>query len=136
MQDWKINQEIYHRLQTIHSDDLNSVDIVYSDNVKEDALRHFFEKVDEWIYPSKSYVVAFCYAYWISRDFGEDFWQLLNDPDLLYGNDPYYKTFNESPEVYDYLFDNVDWPIPMQGMVPDIYEYYKDEILNKGDMIE
>src|SRR6056300_1314661 len=130
MQEWKIKQEVYHRLNTEHSDDLNKVDIVINKHVKEDALRHFFEYVKEWIYPSKSYVVAFCYAYWISQDYNEDFWELLRDRILLAGNDPHYKTYDESPEVYDYLFDNVDWPIPMKGMVPDIYEYYKEEILN------
>jgi hypothetical protein len=128
MKEWKVKQEVYHRLNKEYSDDLNKVDIVISDKVAEDALRHFFEYVDEWIYPSKSYAVAFCYAYWISQDFDEDFWELLKDPMLLAGNDPYYKTYDESPEVYDYLFDHVDWPIPMKGMVPDIKEYYDAEI--------
>lgn len=128
MQEWKIKQDIYHRLNKDHKDDLNNVEIVISDNIKIDALKHFFEKVDEWIYPAKSYVVAYCYAYWISVDFNEDFWQLLNDPDLLYGNDPYFKTYDEDPETYDFLFDNIDWPIPMKGMIPDIKEYYDAEI--------
>jgi hypothetical protein len=128
MNKWKIKQEIYHRLNQEHTDDLNKVDIVTSKNIKEDALRHFFEHVDEWIYPAKSYFVAYCYAYWISQDYSEDFWELLKDPDLLYGNDPYFKTYNEDPEVYDYLFNMVDWPIPMTGMVPDVKEYYDAEI--------
>ena len=129
MQDWKVRQEVYHRLNTQHSDDLNQVDIKMSTAVKEDAARHFFEYVDEWIYPSKSYVVAYCYAYWISQDLDEDFWKLLRDPMLLAGNDPYYKTYDESPEVYDYLFDIIDWPIPMKGMVPDVYNYYRKEMM-------
>lgn len=128
MKEWKVKQEIYHRLNQSYADDLNEVDIVITDNVKEDAARHFFEYVNEWIYPSKSYAVAFCYAYWISQDYDEDFWELLRDPNLLAGNDPYYKTYNESPEVYNYLFDVVDWPIAMTGMVPDIKEYYDVEI--------
>ena len=128
MQEWKIKQEIYHRLNLEHSDDLNSVDIRISNTVKEDALRHFYENIQEWIYPSKSYAVAYCYAYWISQDYGENFWDLLNDPLLLAGNDPYFETYDNSPEVYDYLFERVDWPIPMTGMVPDIKEYYNAEI--------
>lgn len=130
MKEWKLRQEVFHRLNNDHSDDLNKVDIVVSDNIAHDALRHFFERVDEWVYPAKSYFVAYCYAYWISQDFQEDFWQLLRDPDLLYGNDPYFQPYDKSPDVYDFLFDNVDWPIPMKGMVPDVYEYYKEEILN------
>ena len=102
MQEWKIKQEIYHRLNTEHTDDLNKVDIVITTNVKEDALRHFVEYVDEWIYPAKSYAVAYCYAHWISIDYNENFWNLLNDPML-----------------------------PMTGMVPDIKEYYNAEIGSK-----
>lgn len=134
MKEWKIRQELFHRLNKEYSDDLNKVEITTSNNIEEDALRHFFERIDEWIYPAKSYFVAYCYAYWISQDFNEDFWELLRDPELLYGNDPYFKTYDESPEVYDHLFDHIDWPIPMKGMVPDVYEYYKEEIL--GEMIE
>lgn len=129
MQEWKIKQDIYHRLNSDYKDDLNKVDIVITDTIKEDALRHFDEKVDQWIYPAKSYFVAFCYAYWISVDYNEDFWELLKDPDLLYGNDPYFKPYSEeTAEIYDYLFDMVDWPIPMKGMVPDVKEYYDAEI--------
>ena len=128
MQEWKIKQEIYHRLNTEHTDDLNEVDIVITTNVKEDALRHFVEYVDEWIYPAKSYAVAYCYAHWIRIDYNENFWNLQNDPMLLAGNDPYYKTLDESREIYEYLYDNIEWPIPMTGMVPDIKEYYNAEI--------
>ena len=73
--EWKIKQEIYHRLNTEHTDDLNKVDIVITENVKEDALRHFVE--------------------------------------------------------YVYIYDNIEWPIPMTGMVPDIKEYYNVEIGSK-----
>lgn len=127
--EWKTRQEIYHRLNTDFKDDLNKVDIVFKDNIKENALLHFFQKIDEWVYPSKSFVVAFCYAYWLSQDFNEDIKDLLNDPDLLYGNDPYFKPYNKDPEVYDFLFDNIKMPIPMKGMVPDIREYYEEEFL-------
>lgn len=132
IREWKIKQEIYHRLNTEHTDDLNKVDIVITQNIKEDALRHFFEYVNEWIYPAKSYAVAFCYAYWISQDYpNEDFYLLLNDPDLLHGNDPYFKTYKEDPDTYNYIMDKVKFPIPMLGMVPDIKEYYDAEIGSK-----
>lgn len=131
MQEWKIRQTVYHRLNHEHDDDLKTKKIVIKDNIKEYAFDHFYKRIDEWIYPAKSYFVAYCYAYWISRDFDEDFWELLKDPDLLYGNDPYFKPYSdETAEIYDYLFDMIDWPIPMKGMVPDVYEYYKKEILN------
>lgn len=124
---WKVKQEVYHRLNKVHDDDLNNVDIVITNNIKEDALLYFNEDVNEWIYPSKSYVVAFCYAYWLSEDYDEDMKELLKDPNLLAGNDPYYKTYDEDPEVYDFLFEKIKLPIPAKGIIPDIREYYKDE---------
>lgn len=128
MQEWKIRQELYHRLNKDHDDDLNRIDFIYNEeNVEWDALRHFEEKVPDWLYPAKSYFVAFCYAYWISVDFKEDFWTLLRDPMLLAGNDPFFKTYDEDPAVYNLLFDYIPFPIPMEGMVPDVRKYYEKE---------
>lgn len=133
MQEWKVRQDVYHRLSggvgSHYNDDLSGEEIKLTDDVANQALRHFNEYVDEWIYPSKSYVVAFCYAYWISQDFNEDMKDLLNDPDLLFGCDPYFVTYDKDPETYDFLFDNVPLPISFEGMVPDIRDYYVDEIL-------
>lgn len=132
MKEWQIKQEIYHRLNPEPVDDLNKLESIYTEeNIKEDALKHFHERVEDLIYPAKSYFVAYCYAYWISVDYNEDFWELLNDPDLLAGNDPYYKTYDEDSKIYDFLFDHVDWPIAMTGMTPDVKEYYDAEIGSK-----
>lgn len=128
MQEWKIKQEIYHRLTQEHSDDLNKVDVVISENIIEDAVKHFYEKVDQWIYPAKSYFVAICYAYWISEDYGDDFYNLLNDPDLLAGNDPYFVTYDSDPETYKSIINQISFPIPMIGMTPDVRQYYDAEI--------
>lgn len=127
MKEWKIKQEIYHRLNTEYRDDLNKVEIVLSDDYM-DTVRHFHEKVDQWIYPAKSYFVAICYASWIAEDYGEDFIELLKDPMLLAGNDPYFKTYDEDPTTYDKVFKHIELPLKMAGMVPDVKEYYDEEI--------
>jgi len=128
MQEWKIKQEIYHRLHTDHSDDLNAVDIVITENTVDDAVKHFYERVDQWIYPAKSYFVAICYAHWISQDFGDDFYELLNDPMLLAGNDPYFTTYNNDEETYNRIISQIKFPIPMTGMTLDVRQYYDAEI--------
>ena len=132
MKEWQVKQEVYHRLNKNHTDDLNKVEIVFDDNqevIIKNAIRHFNEKVDEWLYPAKSYVVAICYAYWISRDFDEYFYDLLNEPMLLAGNDPYFKTYENSKEIYDSILNNIDWPLMViHGMVRDIKGYYDVEI--------
>jgi hypothetical protein len=127
MQEWKIKQEIYHRLNTEYRDDLNNVDIVMSDD-HMDIVRHFHERVDQWIYPAKSYFVAICYANWIAEDYGEDFIELLKDPMLLAGNDPYFKTYDEDLTTYTKVFEHIELPLKMTGMVPDVKEYYDEEI--------
>jgi hypothetical protein len=127
MKEWRIRQEIYHRLNKDYDDDLNKVQIKISDDIVQDAIRHFNERVDEWIYPSKSYFVAICYAEWLSEDFGEDFYDLLNDDMLLAGNDPYFQTFLEDPDTYNQIIDAIDYPIKMKGMVPDVRKYYESE---------
>jgi hypothetical protein len=127
MKDWKVKQYMYHQLNSDYSDDLNKVETVYNeDTVIEDAVRHFYEKVDQWLYPAKSYFVAICYAYWLSEDYDEDFMECLNDKDLLYGNDPYYKTYDESPDIYNSILDQIEL-LPNTGMVPDVREYYELE---------
>lgn len=139
MKEWKIRQFVYHKIHTNFSDNLNNVSVVYSEeNIVDDAVMHFHEKVDDWLYPAKSYFVAICYAYWLAQDYGEEFFEVLNDPDLLYGNDPYFKTYREAPEIYDAILGQIELP-PKDGMVPDVRKYYNAEcgieqsVSNTGD---
>jgi hypothetical protein len=131
MQEWKIKQEIYHRLNKEYSDDLNKVDIVISDDYS-DIIKHFYQQVDQWIYPAKSYFVAVCYASWISEDYGDDLINLLKDPMLLAGNDPYFKTYDQDPTTYYKILKDITIPIQMFGMVPDVRRYYDEEIGPRG----
>lgn len=136
MKEWQALQEIYHRLNNDADfrDDLNKVDIVITEDVVADAVRHFYQRVDEWIYPSKSYFVAICYAYWIHHDFGDDFYETLNDPMLLYCNDPYFVPYSSDEDTYDQIIkhldisSNINAKLPQVGMVPDVKEYYEEEI--------
>ena len=129
MKDWKIKQELYHRLNVVHEDDLSKVNIQKTNNVVDDAIRYFNERDVGWIYPSKSYVVAICYAWWLSHDFQEDFADLLNDKDLLYGNDPYFKPYSEDTDTYNAIIDKVLPLNETKGMVPDIKKWYTAEFM-------
>jgi len=128
--DWKLKQEIYHRLHTDHDDDLNNVEIklVEGYDIVAHAVRHFNSKVDEWIYPSKSYFVAICYARWLAEDYGDRPLEYLNDHSLLYGNDPYFKTYEEDASTYMMILQRVGWDFDeTKGMVPDVRKYYQAE---------
>ena len=128
MKDWKARQMAFHATSGDFRDDLNEVDIVISEDIVGDAVLHFEEKIDEWIYPSKSYVVAICYAKWLEQDFDEDFYEVLDDPDLLFGNDPYFVPYSEDEGTYQAILEEIHFD-EFSGMVPDIYEYYKEEML-------
>jgi hypothetical protein len=131
MKEWKLNQEIFYRLNHEFDDDLNTKQIVMTDNIVDDAIRYFNEKDIGWIYPAKSYMVAICYARWIAEEFSEDVWFVLDDAELLYNNDPYFKSYSEAKEIYDMILlkiNNFDFDVT-QGMVPDVYKYFREEFL-------
>lgn len=135
MQEWKVRQDIYHRLHKEHNDDLNNVKIRTEDDVVTWAVKHFNERVDEWVYPAKSYFVAICYANWLADDFKEHFLHVLGDPDLLYGNDPYFVPYNlDTRGTYLRIISQIDFPLKMKGMVPDVYDYYRKEMMLDNDL--
>jgi hypothetical protein len=129
MNEWKIKQEIYHRLNKNFDDDLKNFKIEFKEDIVKYALEYFKTDKIGWIYPSKSYVVAICYAKWISQDFNENFYDLLNDKDLLAGNDPYFVTYNSSKNIYDEIINSIENFDEQIGVIPDIRRYYEKEIL-------
>ena len=131
-QDWKIRQEIYHRLHTDYTDDLNKVKISEcpGSQTLDYAIEYFTNDKLGWVYPAKSYVVGICYALWLTKDFGGNFWEYLNDPDLLYRNDPYFVPYDEDRKTYDSIIDTVGLGFDQRlGVVPDIRHYYEEEFM-------
>ena len=130
MEDWKVRQEIYHRLNTEHSDDLSDKDIEMSDDIVNNAIRYFNEQDVGWIYPAKSYMVGICYSRWLSEYFGGNPIDYLNDEELLYGNDPYFVTYNHDKNTYDEILNNIDgWNFNNDGMVLDVKNYFLQEFM-------
>ena len=130
MKEWKLKQEVYHRLNTTHKDTLvdKEISLIWEEkDIVDWAIRHWNEKVDRFVYPAKSYCVAICYAKWIERDYGDKFYDLLNDEALLYSNDPYFETYKNSKEIYDPIIKAFP-DDEMKGMIPDIRGYYDKEI--------
>jgi hypothetical protein len=73
-------------------------------------------------------VVAILYAKWLHEEFSEDFITALDDPDLLYGNDPYFVTYSQDKENYIKIIAAL--PNSMDGgMIPDIRNYFEKEFM-------
>jgi hypothetical protein len=139
MKDWKVRQEIYHRL-TAHidrGDDLDNFEVIEEhepEKILQRALEYPFIQRHELYYPGKSFAIAVIYARLLEKLFKEDPIEALRDPMLLYGNDPFFKTYDECPEVYDQLlqqlpqtveFDDPQWSDDMKRTL----QYFKDEFM-------
>ena len=131
MEEWKVRQEVYHRLHKDHSDDLNNIEVIITEDVVNHAVDYFVNKQKGWVYPSKSYMVAICYAKWLAEHFGgipEDY---LNDSELLYKNDPFFIEYSRDPETYHRILNKINgWFFDeTSGMVPDVKQYFVKEFL-------
>jgi len=109
-------------------DDLNTKTIELSDNIIDNALRYSTSRHIGWVYPAKSYAVAILYARWLEDIFGEDFYEALDDPELLYNNDPYFVPYSRDRDTYNTIIVNMPEDLS-GGMVPDIRRYFEEEFL-------
>ena len=126
MKDWKIIQEVYHRLNPEHTDDAENFDIVISEDIVNNAVKYFQTTDIGWIWPAKSYMVGICYAKWLSEIYGGDPFEYLEEPDLLYGNDPYYVSYSTDPNTYHLVLNQIDsWEFDSNaGVVPQVRHYF------------
>lgn len=126
MKEWKLMQEIYHRLNPEHTDDADNFDIVISEDIVGNAIKYFLNKDIGWIWPAKSYMVGICYARWLAEKFGGRPLEYLDDPDLLYNNDPYFKSYSTDPATYIRILEEIGgWEFDNQlGVVPEVRHYF------------
>ena len=131
MNEWKVRQEVFHRLNKVHDDDLNDKDVILSNDIINNAVLYFTDTNIGWVYPAKSYMVGICYARWLSDEFGDTPFYYLNDPMLLYGNDPYFVQYESASEIYNNILEKIGgWNFDqLSGLVPDVKEYFLKEFL-------
>lgn len=139
--EWKARQEAYHAMTADEDrpDDLNKHEIIDipRHELAFDVLYHFKELPPEFRYPSKSYVVAIVYARLLSEFFGYSPYCYLEDPDLLFGSDPHFKTYSEDKELYDKVIDFIGWKFDLnQGTPIHIVPYFYKEFLITEKEIE
>ncbi len=128
MKEWKIRQNIFHRLNHKHDDDLSLHSVEVTENIVDNAVKYFTTTELSWVYPAKSYVVAICYARWLNEYFAEDFYDALNDPDLLFGNDPFYVPYEQDKYTYNKILETIGFDFDeTAGIVPDVKSYFMKE---------
>lgn len=107
MQEWKLNQEIYNNVFSNFSDSYSNFINVSDPDIVGVAVEYFSKRPAVSKYPGKSYAVAIIYAKTISDRTGEDFYELLKDPELLYNNDPYFVPYGSARDLYDRILDQL-----------------------------
>lgn len=137
MKIWKQNQKLYHLLTTDFSDDMSKMNVKYDyEDLVGAALKFFHDPEDLMVYPGKAYAVAVIYAKLLVDNFEEDFYEVLDDPLLMFGNDYNFVTYSEGQVVYDALIEalgGVD-NIPLTGKWVDYtVKYFKEEFMCESE---
>lgn len=134
MEDWKVRQEIYHRLNTEHPDQYGQDDIQmmqFTDvaTITATVSRYMAGWIPEKvIYPAKSYFVAIVYARLLRDYFDVNPLRVLNDPDLLHNNDPYFVPYEKDITIYDAILNVYTWDFDItKGEIPDVANYFYQE---------
>lgn len=140
MKEWQFRQEYYHRTATI--DDTNVEDTLVAeqfDNQRaiEYIVKYFTAEQPEIIQPYKSMCVAIIYAQLLNKYFDEDFYEALDHPFLLFGNDKFFIPYFDRKNVYDMAIEEIG-PQPLEQLedlsLPQIkstIEYFCREFLIK-----
>lgn len=134
MKEWKICQQIYNSLVVDHTDAEHLHKRVINNDIVFGAMDYISHQGDVGIYPGKSYMVAIIYATMINKVYGDDFYETLNDPDLLYGQDKCFVPYSKDPSSYDAILEKLkdipDWI--NKGWAPKTVEYFHLECTQDG----
>lgn len=134
MQEWKMWREVYNNLVTDHTDAKHKHAFVESASVVNDAIDYVSQQGTVGRYPGKSRIVSIIYATCISQTYGEDFFRVLDDPELFQNPDDWFTPYSEDKENYDAILarlkDIPDWI--KGGWAPKTVEYFHLECTEAG----
>ena len=125
--DYKERRKLSYLINAFDDIDL---DYIYIKQSKEDLVKliiKFFNTESLLIYPAKSYFVAIVYAKCIEKYFHINFYDALNDEELL-PDDKYFKTYNESKDIYDKVLESIG-DIHQYDSIDKTVKYFKQEYL-------
>jgi hypothetical protein len=110
MKEYEYRRTNFYTLQSSFNfeDEHKNFDIIIDEeNVVEDAVKYLLDGSTYLKFPGAARAVAYAAADLIAQEFGENFFEVLNDPNLMHGNDPYFKTYEEDKEVYNEIVQRI-----------------------------
>lgn len=91
--------------ETFEDDHKNFPIINAPETTVADAVIYLIDGTSYLRFPGAARAVAIATADLIARRFNEDFYVVLDDPQLMHGNDPYFRRYSEEKEIYDAILE-------------------------------
>lgn len=92
----------------INKDSLDDRFVIDNFNIVGNTRSYFYQDPRIWSLPAKNYFVRICLAYYVSKKFDCDIYDLMNDPTLLPYDDMYSPIYKSDKETYDRIIGGID----------------------------
>lgn len=114
-------------LLNIWNDYIDNYNINF-DDISSQVI-NFFETESALTYPAKSFFVAIIYAKAFETYFGENFYDMLDDKELLI-DDKYFVIYSDAKHIYDKILTKIDTSkILYYNSAKTTVQYFKQEFL-------
>jgi hypothetical protein len=124
---WKEARKLSYLMYNFDDINLEHEYLNLSDEEIINITVNFFKSESKLIYPPKSYFVAIIYAHYISKYFNENFYELLDDEELLF-DDKYFVIYSKKKYVYDEIISKIDNIEDYSSILPTL-KYFNQEFL-------
>lgn len=134
MKPWKEFQQRYNSIVTSHTDDVGNFEVKMNYNIVDAAIDFVTHKGQYALYPGKSYIVGVIYATMLNKEYGVEVKEALDDPELLFNQDPYFVPYSKDPQSYDEILKRLqDIPNWLEcGWAPQTVKYFYAECTKEG----
>ncbi len=110
MKEYEYRRTVFYQLhghESFEDEHKNFNYTIENETVIQDAITYLLDGTSYLRFPGAARAVAIAVADLISREFGEDFFEILNQNTLMNNNDPFFKTYKEDQETYDAILEKV-----------------------------
>lgn len=110
MKEYEYRRTVFYQLhghESFEDEHKNFDYTIENETVVQDAVTYLLDGTSYLRFPGAARAVAIAVADLISREFGEDFFETLNQSSLMNNNDPFFKTYNEDQSTYDAILEKV-----------------------------
>ena len=128
---WKNRRKLSYLINDFNDTGLDYTVKKYgSDEELVNEIVDFFISGSKLIYPAKSYFVAIVYAKLLEEYFNENFYDCLNDKELL-PDDYFFVPYNRNRNVYNAVLSKIGDPLEYKA-AEKTKEYFYQEFLLYG----